>query len=150
MYSKYLTTLCQVPSILNISVRNLRIFPIKKQARDKAGIGKRERLFKQVEEEFENMNFDELETDFMHVGKMHEEYENEVEMFREKEKRWIIKQKYFKESTPNFLTYSEKQQIKYLNNTDPDTWTIEKLSEGFPALPSVIKVFTLYCYINYS
>ena len=44
-----------------------------------------------------------------------------------------------KETEPSFLTFAEKDQIKSLHESDPHEWTIEKLSESFPALPHMIK-----------
>lgn len=40
---------------------------------------------------------------------------------------------------PSFLTYTEKDQIKKLHDSDPEEWTPEKLSESFPALPETIR-----------
>lgn len=52
-----------------------------------------------------------------------------------------IGRKYFKpHRTPNFLTWSEKEQIRFLSSSDPGTWTPEKLALSFPATVDVIKV----------
>lgn len=51
----------------------------------------------------------------------------------------IVKSKYFKEVESKFLTYSERDQIKTLHQSDPTEWTPEKLSQSFPALPGTIK-----------
>lgn len=84
--------------------------------------------------------FDDLESDFMEVHKTHMRSEREEIADRERIKRQIIKRKYFSQKLPNFLTWSEKLQIRYLHNKDPEEWNVEKLSGGFPALPSVIHV----------
>jgi hypothetical protein len=53
----------------------------------------------------------------------------------------IVGNKYFKpEKGPNFLMWSEKEQIHYLHNSDEDTWTVEKLALSFPASEVTIKV----------
>jgi hypothetical protein len=53
----------------------------------------------------------------------------------------IVGNKYFKqEKGPNFLTWSEKEQIHYLHSSDADTWTVKKLSESFPASEPTIRV----------
>lgn len=53
----------------------------------------------------------------------------------------ITERRHFKPpKEPSMLTWSEKQQIKYLNLRDPEKWTPESLAEGFPASPNIIKV----------
>ena len=44
-----------------------------------------------------------------------------------------------KEVEPSFLTFAEKEEIKSLHERNPHEWTVEKLSESFPALPATIK-----------
>lgn len=50
-----------------------------------------------------------------------------------------IVQKYFKEKQPRFLTFAEKELICKLHRFNPDEWTVERLSESFPALPETIQ-----------
>jgi len=57
---------------------------------------------------------------------------------KERLKQQIV-QKYFKEKEPRFLTFAEKELIQKLHNSNPEEWTIEKLSESFPALPETIR-----------
>lgn len=53
----------------------------------------------------------------------------------------IVGRKYFKpEKGINLLTWSEKEQIRYLHDSDQDTWTVEKLAESFPASEMTIMV----------
>ena len=85
-------------------------------------------------------NLDELESDFMNIDKTYTDHVDEIEALKEREKYLIVKQKYFKEKYPNFLSWSDKEQIKYLHNSNSVEWTVEKLSQGFPASPEVIKV----------
>lgn len=63
----------------------------------------------------------------------------QTEKDRELLKRRIVRNKYFKEVEPNFLTYVEKDQIKKLHREDPGEWTPERLSESFPVLPHTIR-----------
>lgn len=103
------------------------------------GINLRKKVL-ELNEELNDIEFDDLESDFMNVHKTHKDHVLEAEANFEKEKFHIVRQKYFKDKQLNFLTWHDKEQIKYLNSSDPEEWTIEKLSEGFPALPGVIKV----------
>ncbi|XP_065225791.1 uncharacterized protein LOC135849337 isoform X2 [Planococcus citri] len=51
-----------------------------------------------------------------------------------------IKRKYFKEpKLPNMVPYCEKQDMKRLNESDPENWDIEKLSESYPVTPEIAK-----------
>jgi len=53
--------------------------------------------------------------------------------------RKIIKKKVFPtKQNPLLLTWMEKEMIKYLHKKDPIEWSIERLSESFPATTSVI------------
>lgn len=106
------------------------------------GIKQRKRLLRNTAtaEELEEVDFDELESDFMNVHLSHKEFEEEVEARRDQERYFIVGQKYFKEKLPNFLTMNDKLQMKHLHRMDPEQWTVEKLSESFPALPYIISV----------
>lgn len=104
------------------------------------GINLRKKVVSKNEELDDEFDFDEMESDFMNVHKSHKEHVAEINAGLEREKFLIVKQKYFKQSNLNFLTWHDKEQIRYLHSSDPKEWTIEKLSEGFPALPGVIKV----------
>lgn len=82
-------------------------------------------------------NLDELdqfdEVDFSKAASSHRQYEKETQQYRERVQSWIVGNKYFKTKQLNFLTWSEKEQIRYLHNFDPEEWTIDKLVESFPA-----------------
>jgi len=54
-------------------------------------------------------------------------------------KQQIVAQKSFKEKQPRFLTFAEKKLIQKLHTFNPEEWTVEKLSESFPALPETIQ-----------
>ncbi|XP_023019021.1 uncharacterized protein [Leptinotarsa decemlineata] len=91
--------------------------------------------------EEEDLDFEGLESDFMSVHQTHRAHVEEMERMEEQKKYFIVRQKYFNEKKMNFLTWHDKEQMKYLYATDPEKWTIEKLSESFPALPdTVIKI----------
>ncbi|KAG5895277.1 hypothetical protein JTB14_015143 [Gonioctena quinquepunctata] len=105
------------------------------------GLNKRRKLFADqldAQEEPEDMDLDNLETDFMNVHQTYKEHKDETENIQERIKYMIVQKKYFKEKYPNFLTWHDKEQIKYLHSTDPKEWTVEKLSESFPALPEIV------------
>lgn len=51
---------------------------------------------------------------------------------------FIVGRKYFKSSSPNFLTYNEKEQIRKLHNDDPEKNSEDALSKSFPADPYTI------------
>lgn len=120
-------------------VRNYRKYVDPGIQRRKAAIQYAE---KDVDLELDETDFDDLETDFMNVDKTHKEHMKELEIRKERLKNQIVKQKYFKTKYPNFLTWNDKEQIKYLHSTNPEEWTIDRLSESFPALPGVIEVFS--------
>ncbi|XP_055614310.1 uncharacterized protein LOC129760683 [Uranotaenia lowii] len=80
-------------------------------------------------EELEQMD----EANFSELHKSHKEYEKEAQQYRERLQSWIVGNKYFKTKQLNFLTWSEKEQIRYLHNFDPEEWTIDKLVGSFPA-----------------
>lgn len=44
-----------------------------------------------------------------------------------------------KPRSPNLLTFLEKAMIAHLHRTDPALWTLEQLSQSFPATPGIIK-----------
>lgn len=76
----------------------------------------------------------------MNLDKVYQQHEKEMRESKDKVQRLIVRRKYFKTKSPNFLTYNEKEQIKTLHNEEPDKWTIEKLSESFPADPYAISL----------
>uniref|UniRef100_A0A1B0DDQ9 Uncharacterized protein n=1 Tax=Phlebotomus papatasi TaxID=29031 RepID=A0A1B0DDQ9_PHLPP len=76
---------------------------------------------------------EDFESDFMNVGEMHKKYKEEERWHREKVAYWITRDKYFKVKQQNFLTWSEKEQIRFLNRDSPSEWTAEKLADSFPA-----------------
>lgn len=120
----------------------LRRFYAKVPLKKDPGIAGRRKLFPDIREPDEMEDFDDLESDFSNAHKSHRDHEKELKLMREREKYLIVREKYFKDKWPNFLTWQDKEQIRYLHQTDPEEWTIEKLSEGFPALPEVIQVST--------
>ncbi|KYQ58063.1 hypothetical protein ALC60_03115 [Trachymyrmex zeteki] len=105
-----------------------------------AGIRKKMKSMKNESvDTFDAEDVSEFEADFMNVGISHKMYEREKQSRKERLKQQIVIQKYFKEKEPRFLTFSEKELINKLHNFNPEEWTIEKLSESFPALPETIQ-----------
>ncbi|XP_072385543.1 uncharacterized protein [Diabrotica undecimpunctata] len=111
------------------------------RAKTDPGIHKRKVVLgaQEFQQEYQDMELDDLETDFMDAHKSYKQHMEEVKVRNEQIKYMIVKNKYFKEKFPNFLTWSDKEQMRLLHSTDPEEWTIEKLAESFPALPEVIK-----------
>lgn len=113
--------------------------------RDMAGLRRQSAVLNDVEawQDDPEKTFD---ADFNELGKSHIEHEKELDLKKEQLKYYVIKNKYFKSpQQPNFLTWAEKEQIRYLNKQDPDAWTPERLSQSFPALEEVIvKILKAY------
>lgn len=110
-----------------------------RKPRDLAGI----RIQKGILDNADSLEEDPEETydaDFSRLGHSHREHEEEMAFQKEQLKYRIIKSKYFKtEKQPNFLTWAEKEQIRYLNKQEPDEWTPKRLAESFPAIEEVIR-----------
>ncbi|XP_055903039.1 uncharacterized protein LOC129939161 [Eupeodes corollae] len=106
------------------------------------GIGIQTQVFRRegIYDRNENLedDFDDLETDFMQVNKTHKQHEREMLEHKDQIRSWVVKNKYFKQKQPNFLTYTEKEQIKLLHSRDSQEWTVERLVESFPATPEII------------
>lgn len=122
--------------------RNIAKQQYKKRTSLNPGIQRQSQLLRDNEsyDTAEVDDFESLESDFMNAGDTYREHIQQVERLKEQEKLLIVKQKYFKETFPNFLSWNDKKQIQYLHGSNPDEWTIERLSDGFPALPETIKV----------
>lgn len=130
-----------LPSVVNrcvcIAVRNIRRAGNRKP-RDQAGIRIQHGIFGDLEtlEEDPERTY---EADFNQLGASHRQHEKELALKKEQVKFHIIKKKYFKEQKmPNFLTWSEKEQIRELHKSEPNDWTHERLAESFPAVEEVI------------
>ncbi|KYN20731.1 hypothetical protein ALC57_06637 [Trachymyrmex cornetzi] len=106
-----------------------------------AGIHKKMKFIEKDEsvDNFDAEDVSEFEADFTNVGTSYKMYEREMQSRKERLKQQIVVQKYFKEKEPRFLTFAEKELIHKLRNFNPEEWTIEKLSESFPALPETIR-----------
>lgn len=113
----------------------------KKARKPLAGIRKRIDLMEQDEsvDSLDAEDVSEFEADFMNVGMSHKMHERETRLRKEHLKQQIVVQKYFKEKEPRFLTFAERELIHKLHKFNPDEWTIERLSESFPALPETIQ-----------
>lgn len=130
-----------LPSVVSrcvcIAVRNIRRAG-KRGPRDQAGVRIQHGIFGDLEtlEEDPERTY---EADFNQLGVSHREHEKEMALKKEQVKFHMIKNKYFKEQKmPNFLTWSEKEQIRELHKSEPNDWTPERLAESFPAVEEVI------------
>uniref|UniRef100_A0A182TBQ5 Uncharacterized protein n=1 Tax=Anopheles maculatus TaxID=74869 RepID=A0A182TBQ5_9DIPT len=97
------------------------------------GIERRAALLPDDAKPVEYANLDDSEADFHQVHKSHKQFEAEQAQYRDRLQTWIVGNKYFKSKQLNFLTWSEKEQIRYLHSFDPEEWNIDKLTESFPA-----------------
>lgn len=95
------------------------------------------------------------EADFNQLAHSHRSHRQEMMREREDIKHRIVGAKYFRhgvannaaqpqsntQSAANFLTWSEKQQMRRLHANDPTEWPIERLAAAFPAdEAAVVKV----------
>lgn len=132
---------CLKTFILNSFSVNTKLLRNYRPARSDPGIRRRKEIMEtKIFEELDETDFEDQEADFMDIQKSHKEHLSELAREKEKLRYQIVRRKYFKEHYPNFLTWNEKEQIKYLHSTNPEEWTIERLSESFPALPEIIQV----------
>lgn len=91
-------------------------------------------------EELDHDDLDEFEAEFMNADEFYNIHEREQHSSKEMCKNQIVEKKYFKETKdPNFLTSIERHKIRELHRNNPEEWTVERLSESFPALPETIK-----------
>ncbi|XP_014283861.1 neugrin [Halyomorpha halys] len=103
-----------------------------------SGISKRLQIIKKDHPDIENTNIteeslDNLESGIVALNKRLEKNHRVADLKK-------IERKFFrKEPYPNFLTWSEKEQIRFLYNSDSTTWSLDKLSECFPATADIIK-----------
>uniref|UniRef100_A0A2M4AT37 Uncharacterized protein n=1 Tax=Anopheles triannulatus TaxID=58253 RepID=A0A2M4AT37_9DIPT len=73
------------------------------------------------------------EPTFHEMHKSYKQYQHEQAQYRDRLQTWIVGNKYFKTKQLNFLTWTEKEQIRYLHLHDSEEWSIDKLTESFPA-----------------
>lgn len=103
------------------------------------GIGRRMKLFErdQHPEQFDH-ELDDLDSDFMNTNHSYKDVKKELHEHVDRLGHRIVKEKYFRSHTLNFLTHSEKDQIRHLHNSDREEYTIEKLAASFPATEEII------------
>lgn len=92
-----------------------------------------------VEDVAENSQVNLFET-----GKLYKKHVKETAERREALRHRIVEQKYFKQNTPNLLTWSEKAQIRYLHAEQPDEWPPERIAESFPVTPQTVEKLLKY------
>lgn len=76
----------------------------------------------------------------MNLDKTHRQHEKEAAKMRDFDHTMLVGRKYFKSKSPNFLTFAEKEQIRKLHEDDPEKYTLDKLSQSFPADPKTISI----------
>lgn len=109
-----------------------------RKPRDMAGVRIQQGILKNLDtlEEDPEVTYD---ADFAKLHISHRQHEKEMALKKEQTKYYTVRSRYFKsEKKPQFLTWAEKEQIRYLNKTDPDEWTPARLAESFPAVEEVI------------
>lgn len=113
---------------------------LRSHSKPDAGIKKQFELLKDNDRYLDDPEgFGNYETDFTSLHKLHKHHESEMEANEERIKYLIVKNKYFKSNEKeNFLTWAEKEQIRFLHKDDPELWTVEKLVESFPATDEII------------
>lgn len=124
----------------NVSVFRGSLHPSRRyvrQGRD-PGINKRLKVFSADFVESDPDSLENLESDFMNVADAHKEFDKEEQQFKRKVGSMIVGQKYFNDKGVNFLTFAEKEQIRMLNQKDPQKYTADELSNSFPADPFAI------------
>lgn len=77
------------------------------------------------EEDYEN------ELDIMKVHKLYNQHQSFRQDHKEFVKMKTVQQKYFKIPQERKLSWSDKEHIRYLHNTDPEMWTFEMISDQF-------------------
>uniref|UniRef100_A0A182PSF8 Uncharacterized protein n=1 Tax=Anopheles epiroticus TaxID=199890 RepID=A0A182PSF8_9DIPT len=97
------------------------------------GIDRRAALLPEDAKPSEYESLEDSEANFHQVHQSHKQFEVEQAQYRDRLQTWIVGNKYFKTKQLNFLTWSEKEQIRYLHSFDPEEWNIDKLTESFPA-----------------
>ncbi|XP_035896645.1 uncharacterized protein LOC118505224 [Anopheles stephensi] len=97
------------------------------------GIDRRAALLPDDAKPVEYESLEDGEANFHQLHKSHKQFEAEQAQYRDRLQTWIVGNKYFKSKQLNFLTWSEKEQIRYLHSFDPEEWNIDKLTESFPA-----------------
>ncbi|KAK9510364.1 hypothetical protein O3M35_005165 [Rhynocoris fuscipes] len=109
------------------------------------GLDKRLQIFKEEHPDLRSRKIDEnslenLEQDINNSESLQQVHERNINRIKKKILLKQIERKYFSaQKLPNMLFWSEKEQIRYLYQTDPDLWTPEKLSECFPTTPDIVK-----------
>ncbi|XP_068622801.1 neugrin [Battus philenor] len=131
-----------------ILIRNLRNRRQLDVTGPNPGLNKRVKAFRQqgvkIEDEDAEEFMEESSSTFYNVGEAYTQHLNETLMGKLDLPKKIVKEKYFKENTPNLLTWSEKEQIRHLVTTHPDEWTLERIAESFPVTVQTAKKLLKY------
>ncbi|KAI5651316.1 neugrin domain-containing protein [Phthorimaea operculella] len=147
MFAVAFRRLCYVGD--KVIVRNLRTRNVRVPEAN-PGLQKRIDAFREEGMRIEDEDAEEFveasESDFYNVGEAYNAHLNENLAGKLEKRHHIIKEKYFKENMPNLLTWSEKEQIRHLAQTQPDEWTPERIAESFPVTVPVVKKLLKYAW----
>ncbi|KAJ2949519.1 hypothetical protein O0L34_g15440 [Tuta absoluta] len=147
MFTLAFTRFCYVGD--KVIVRNLRTRKFRVPEAN-PGLQQRINAFRKEGMNIEDEDAEEFvetsESEFYNVGEAYNAHLNENIAGKLEKRHHIIKEKYFKENMPNLLTWSEKEQIRHLAQTQPDEWTPEKIAESFPVTVPVVKKLLKYAW----
>jgi len=112
--------------------KKTRKFPGKRIANERpaTSIGRQPAALDRHDEFFEEDDFDN-EVDVLKFDKLYDDHKKFGEERKEMVKMKIVEQKYFRAPQENKLSWSDKEHIRYLHNTDPQTWTFKMISDHF-------------------
>lgn len=123
--------------ILIKQTRNFTIQPSRQYARGRSKAGIRHQLAAETTEIEYDTHYDDdiskYEGDLTNTSAVYQQYQRETAEEKKNLKRHIVRNKYFKEKQPTFLTWGEMEQIRLLHDSDPEEWNEHKLAESFPA-----------------
>lgn len=90
-----------------------------------------------ADDDFDPSDTGRYEADFNQLAHSFRSHRQEEAHQREHIKQRTVGTKYFRKSgaaaLTNFLTWSEKQQMRRLHASEPTEWSVERLAESFPA-----------------
>lgn len=102
------------------------------------GIKRRRNILPNYGDEPESFDIDEYDTDFSNLADVYDENAEEVKRSKELLHYRIVKRKYFQSKLPNFLLWSEKEQIRLMHQKNQTEHSPDSLTHSFPALPETI------------
>ena len=113
--------------------RNSDFRKIDKPRQDDPGIRRQFRATKTSDDLPRTLTEEELdeEVDVNQLDKVYGDSQDRKAALKELVKLKMVKQKYFKEPKENALSWSDKEHIRFLHNSDPQHWTFEMIADHF-------------------